>query len=328
MDSDYELELAKADIREAVRQKIGMSDGIFIIGPVTIDAEGNVTCAIRVDERRKNVLPERLQIAFSGGGKEISLRVEVGPRIRPFNLCPGEIAGQVDVPDSGFDRDISGGSACWPAGAPDQYGTIAIAAAEITIRSSPNNFVNLKNACLTAGHVFGAAPVKGDYFSAPGLPDKMIFEGNLVLDPNNALPNVDAGLAKIPDPGDYATGRIKGFRRFKTEKVRRPTTGGWITAVGAKSGVTIGFDDGSCDMWDDRGYFYKGLRQATPGVSCCHDSGAPVMDVDGYLIGMIVGGEHVECRLRPYSYYVPFRPWNTAGDPSRIHDLEVMIENR
>lgn len=328
MDNNYETELAKAVIREEIRQRLGKVDGIFIIGPVTYDKEGNVQCVVRVEDLRKSTLPERLKIRLSGGAKEISLRVEEGPRIRSYSLCPGETANYVDVPNAGSDKDIRGGDACWPSGNSDEYGTIAIAAAEIKIRASATNYVSLVDACLTAGHVFGANPTKGDLLSVPGLPDCMAFEANLALDPTNATPNIDAGLAKIADVESYATGRIRGFGKFKTNKVTPPTAYGWITTVGAKSGVTIGFDAGGFDYTDDKGYLYKGLRWATPGVSCCHDSGAPVMDAQGNLVGMIVAGEDLECKLRPYSIYVPFRRWNVAGDPDLIHDLELKIVNK
>lgn len=327
MDKDYEAEIGKAAVREEIRQRLGDLKGIILLGPVRFGEGGKIECVVRVDDLERANLPERMEVRLFGVAKEIVLRVEEGPRIRSY-LCPGETAGNVDLPNAGADPDIRGGDACWRTGYGDEYGTITIAAAEIKIRASVNNFVSLTDACLTASHVFGPNPTKGDLFTVPGLPDCMAFEAKLALDPNNILPNIDAGLAKVSDVEQYATGRIRGFGKFKSNKVASPTNLGWITCVGAKSGVTIGFDGGAFDYTDPQGYIYKGLRWASPGVGCCHDSGAPIMNANGNLIGMIVAGEDMECKLRPYSVYIPFRRWNTAGNPNLVHDLELKITNK
>lgn len=321
---NQEIELQKSLIRAEVRQKLGRLDNLVFLGPVKFAADGGVECGVRVESIERAKLPERAQIKLLGNNLEIALRIEEGPRIGPF-ICPGEIAGSVEVPTAGSEKDIRGGDACWPNGNSDEYGTIGIVAQELRIRASAANSLTRNNACLSAGHVFGQNPNPGDPLSTPGFASSMTFVGKLALDPTNTNPNIDAGLAEVTDPDNYASGRIRGFKKFRTNLVSSPVEG-WITAVGAKSGVTIGFDRGSID-YERNGYVHLGHRLATPGVSCCHDSGAPVMDLAGNLVGMVVGGEILECRFRPFTVYIPFRRWNTPGNPLLTHDLELRITN-
>jgi len=312
-------------ILDEVLSSIGNFDELSSIGPVTRDPKtGAISCPVTVtDINHPNVA--RSQKPLAAMAKRVNVTVQKGHRVVFCGVCPGEENNPAPPPlPPSTGAPFMGGDGCWPVAAPYGWGTIALAAHKIKIRSGTGagNTISVTDGCLSCGHIFGWQAKKGDVISAPGFPNAMTFEGALPV--VGAARPVDAALAKLTDRSQAILGAVRGFGDING--VKAPTTGMWISKNGAKSTVTAGLDKGPITISTSDNHIFKGVRRASPGLICCHDSGAAILDQKKRFVGMAFAVEDRACNLRPYGFYIPARKF---GDPvnANIFDLEIDIQN-
>ena len=322
MPTDVETEVLYAAIRMAVEEKI-QNDGTYTaIGPVEQATDGTITCILEIGDMRKNKVDNKVDFTVLSRNLTVNLIVKEAPPYR-FSACYGEV-NPVPPPNDDPTPDIRGGQACWNDSTPNDWGSIAIAAKRIKIRQPGVNpkTIDQPNACLSASHVLYSASLNS--ISSNGLPQSMTYYDRMPTTGGGVL--IDAAIATVTDIDDLSSGRIIGFGKFKTNRVAKPTTDSWIASSGAKSGITMGFDRGAFNPYIN-GIQFLGVRKTTPGFSCCHDSGAPVIDSNRMLVGVVFAGQdQMTCEQRPHAIYLPLRRWGDTA-VSGVWDLEIDIRN-
>jgi hypothetical protein len=323
VSTDMETEVFHAAIRMAVEEKI-QNDGTYTaIGPVEQTPDGTITCILEIGDISKNKVDNKVEFAVFSRNLTVNLIVKEAPPYR-FSACYGEVY-PVPPPNDDPTPEIRGGQACWNDSTAADWGSIAIAAKRITIRQpgiNPKTIDKPNGACLSVGHVLYSA--NGNSVSSNGLAQSMTYYDRMPMTGGGVL--IDAAIASVNDMSDLASGRIIGFGKFNTNRVAKPTTDEWIASSGAKSGITMGFDRGAFNPYIN-GIQFLGVRKTTPGFSCCHDSGAPVINSNRMLVGVVFAGQdQMTCEQRPHAIYLPLRPWS-APEVSGVWDLEIDIRN-
>lgn len=268
-------------------------------------------------------IPARLTLTI--GKKRTAKRtvrvvVHEGPEIISFGSVIRFADCQLPIPPV-LPGPVLGGEAIWHV-ALGAWGTLALTATRIRIQNDAGAVCDIRNACLSNNHILalsdGAAV--GDSIQCPGRP---AFAGLRCWLPISNTPKpVDAALGEMANPADASLGVVRGIGRVNG--VRSPRRNLQIQKSSRRTGVTFGKDLGATNIVVG-GTVYRGMRVASSGLSCCHDSGAAILDMTRRFVGLLFAGDAVSCANGPVSYYIPALPWTAAPDPG-IDALRISIQ--
>jgi hypothetical protein len=287
---EHSRDAEDAEVIEALRkflEKAGIKN-IQGIGPIS--AERNSVKILLSDDGPTN-LPTRVETTLSSKkvfGLELrfvrnakSARLLLGPMPQPWQ----------------YSGPLMGGDAIWNDVA-RQWGTITFAAAA----GSPVEIAgkSCANQSITCSHVL--------YFDGPDVVSTTLYSQSMKLRwatvPPNGTKWIDIAGADIRAGVPFSSMEVRGLRHIKG--VKQPQKGIRVSKYGATTGLTSGRDLGWAMVKLKHGdQDLYGVRVVSGYFADVGDSGAPVLDADRNLLGMVVSG--VPDKIDE-TYYVPVVP--------------------
>ncbi len=309
--SDYSRDEEDAEILHGIELfliKAGVK-GIAGIGP--IDDE-RASCTVLLSNQKDVALPSAVEIVTSNK-RTIVLKLISAQDETPAVL----LAGPNPKPWQ-YSGPLMGGDPIWNDAA-SQWGTITFAvdaASAVEIEG-----YSCANQCLTCDHVLDI--VGANTASTTRYPNSMALKWNINPPSRNkwldvAAAEMDAGVAFSPL-------EVRGLRHIKG--VVQPRKGIRVSKYGAVTGLTSGRDLGwtkrQLSPTDPSLYW---VRRVGGYFARVGDSGAPVLDADRNLVGLVVSGKP---GVPNETYYIQALPKGQTPlprvPPSAIPDLSCFV---
>ena len=306
-------------ILNALTAQYGKLEGLRSIAAT----EGTDEFVITVADAKTVRVPARLTLTIGKKKttkKNIKILVRDGPEIVPFGKVIRFADCQLPIPLP-LPGPVLGGEAIWHV-ALGAWGTLALTATRIQMKNDAGAVCDVRNACLSNNHILALSDgaVVGDTIQSPGRPAFATLRCWLPVS-NTAKP-VDAALGAVNNAADTSFGVVRGIG--KITGVLSPRKNLRIQKSSRRTGVTSGQDLGPINITVGN-MVYRGMRVASPGLACCHDSGSAILDLRRRFVGLLFAGDGVSCTANPHSYYIPALPWSAAPDPS-IDALHISIQ--
>ena len=280
MNSNEETQEYPEDEEDAeiLRHVLGLLNNAGVkaingIGPVT---DGQVSISVKHMDDGTSRLPKAVEVKLPNG-KSATVKLLVTQDERPAQLLGGP-----NPPPFRHAGPVMGGDPIWNDDA-TQWGTIAFAAPPGSGIKVEGNA--LEGLVLTCNHVLDFPNCTTA--STPGFLSSMKLEWNLVPPDNGKW--IDLASARIEGGAPYTSLEVRGLGVIKG--VRRSRKHRRVSKYGATTGLTSGLDLGwalrAVTPNDPTLYW---VRQVSGYLGDVGDSGAPVMDAERNLVGLVVSG--------------------------------------
>jgi hypothetical protein len=308
---EFSRDAEDAEILQAVRLLLerAATKGITGIGP--IDAEG-ATCKVLFNEQNDGAVPGSVEVMLSNK-RNVAVKIIVVRDDTPAVL----LSGPVPRPWQ-YSGPLMGGDPIWNDVA-SQWGTItfaAHAASAIEIEGNP-----CANQSVTCSHVLDFGGPAG--VSTTRYPNSMKL--NWVTKPPSGNRWIDVAGADMRPGASCSALEVRGLRAIKG--VLQPTKGIRVSKYGATTGLTSGRDLG----WTlrqlsphDANFYW--VRQVGGYFAKVGDSGAPVLDANRNLVGLVVSGKPGQ---KDETYYIQVLPKGEVPSesvtPNAIADLSYFV---
>lgn len=268
-EDDDDIEILRQVL--SVLKKAGYSD-INAIGPVR---EDRVPVTVPFKPSGAAPLPDAVEVRLPSG-KSVTLKLVVTRDERRPRLLGGPVP-----PPLQYSGPLMGGDPVWNDVA-TQWGTISFAApagSGITVEG-----MDCAGRILTCNHVLDFP--RSATASTPHFPQSMYLKWNIV--PPVGTKWIDLAGADIDASVPYKALETRGLGAITG--VRRSRKGDRVSKYGATTGLTSGRDLGwgwRATTSDPTPYLVKVVSGYFGAEG---DSGAPVLDADRNLVGLVVSG--------------------------------------
>ena len=300
-DEDVEvLQLA----RELLSRKAKF--GIRGVGPLN---DQKTILTIVVDSKSDAIVPEFLELTLSNK-KTVTLKLLVKRSDSGAILLAGPVP-----PPWQYSGPMMGGDPVWNDAA-TQWGTITFAVGQGSAVEIEGN--SCSNQALTCSHVLDfSGSVGASTTRYPGA-----LKVQWLTNPPVGNKWIDVAGADILPGNSFTPLKVRGLGGIKG--VRRPVSGMRVSKYGATTGLTSGRDLGwvslqlgSAGSQPASSYL---VRQVSGYFALEGDSGAPVLDAQRNLLGLVLAGNPGAV---DETYYIPAWPRAVGPAPANRSYFEI-----